>query len=701
MRTIEADPTKEWLGGRTRIAVDIGGTFTDLVVETEGQQRYEDKSPTTPNEPADGLFDVLQKASAALNVELSELLATCRIFTLGTTFATNAILELKGARTGLICTRGFRDDLAIRRGYISRNEDFRDPFPLELVPRHLRLEVDERIDRHGQIVTPLDRESVVRAARTFEEEGVASVAVSLFNSYVNSAHEEEVASVLRRELPGAHVALSSSVLPVVGEYARTSTSVVSAYVAPTTVSRLKSVEARLRNVGFEGSLFVVQNNGGIVDTSLAAQRPELLLLSGPAAGAPGARATTAGAEERNLVLFDMGGTSTDITVLRDGKAVIAEELEINRYHVMTPSVDVRAVAAGGGAIAHLDAGGFLKVGPASAGAVPGPAALGRGGEEPTVTDANLLLGRLDPNLYANGKIPLYPELSRAAMERLGERMGRTADEVAEGVVRIAERTMANAIKVFCLDQGIDVRKFSLVSAGGAGGLHAVEIARILGVRRVYVSRSAAVFCAMGMLEADLQRDFVRSYIAPVEGADLGELNAALALLGESASDEVARARWPIDDLDYRYSLALQYSGQSSEIEVDVSPVATAEELLRVAEEFHRKHEAAFGHRKASGHVLVTKTKLTVSGRVPHLSVPPLPAGDSPPEPTGRREVVFSTEGKREARVYSEDAISPNSLIEGPAVVEGRNTTILLPPGSAATADSAGTLVIDVGTKSSE
>lgn len=696
METREADPAKH-SKARTRIAVDIGGTFTDLVVEADGHQRYENKSPTTPAEPADGLFDVLSKASAALNVELSELLATCGLFTLGTTFATNAILELKGARTGLICTKGFRDDLAIRRGYISHNEDFRDPFPTELVPRYLRLEVPERIDRDGRVVVPLDHDAVLQAARTFAKEGVSSVAVSLFNSYVNAVHEQEVSRILKSELPEAHVALSSSVLPVVGEYARTSTSVVSAYVAPTTVSRLKSVEARLREAGFGGSLFVVQNNGGIVDIDLAAKRPELLLLSGPAAGAPGARATTARAADRNVVLFDMGGTSTDITVLRNGQAVIAEELEINRYHVMTPSVDVRAVAAGGGAIAHVDAGGFLKVGPASAGAVPGPAALNRGGKEPTVTDANLLLGRLDPDLYANGEIPLYPKLSRAALEQLGGKLNRAADEVAVGVVRIAEQTMANAIKVFCLNQGVDVRKFSLVSAGGAGGLHAVEIARNLGVRRVYVSRSAAVFCAMGMLEADLQRDFVRSYITAMEGASPVELNAALERLELSAKEEVTRARWPVDDLDYRFSLALQYRGQTSEIEVDVDSPVTAAELGRAEEEFHRKHEEAFGHRKASGHVLITKTKLTVSGRVPRLTVPPLAKGDMEPTPSGTRKVVFSTAGKREARVYAESSMAPNSRVEGPAVIEGRNTTILLPPGSAASADEAGTLVIAVDT----
>ena len=464
-----------------RIGVDVGGTFTDMVLRDAAGAVRIFKSPSVPADPSEGVLGVLRLAAQQLDITLTALLRDCALFVHGSTVATNTILEKKGARVGMLTTEGFRDSLEIRRGIRENQWDHRSPFPQVLVPRYLRLPVRGRIAADGTELAPLKPEDVDAAAKVFAEEGVESVAVCLFNSFLDGAHERAVGDRLAKTWSGQWVSLSSEVMPTMGEYERGSTAVVNAYVAPKVSSYLRALDEQLRQFGLPRSLLLLQSNGGAVSVDQVAARPVMLVLSGPAAGVGALKGCAAPGEKANLISMEIGGTSCDVMVMARGDVPVTDELTIDGYHLTTPSVEIHTVGAGGGTIAWVDDAGLLHAGPQGAGARPGPAAYGLGGEKPTVTDAQLVLGRLRPGPLAGGAVTLDADLARKAIEtKLAKPLGLSVEEAAAGVIRLLEQNLLHAVERLSIERGHNPATFTLVAAGGAGPMHGTTVARALG-----------------------------------------------------------------------------------------------------------------------------------------------------------------------------------------------------------------------------
>ena len=473
-------PTAPW-----RIGVDVGGTFTDLaLIDAEGRLSIV-KTPSVPTDPARGVIDALGKAAAGYGMSVGALLAGCRLFVHGSTVATNTVLEGKGAKVGLLVTDGFRDSLEIRRGLRENPWDHRTPFAPPMVPRHLRRPVRGRQDPDGREIAPLEPDDVRAACALFRQEGVEAVAICLFNAYADGRHERAAEAIVREAWDGRWISLSSAVAPTIGEYARTSTTVTNAAVAPRVVGYLRALDAELKALGLPGTLLVSQSNGGIVSVDQIAVRPVNLVLSGPAAGVGALRLAAQALGDADLISMEIGGTSCDVALMSAGRVATSDDLEIAGYHLSVPSVEIHTVGAGGGTIAGVDAAGMLFAGPKGAGARPGPACYGFGGCEPTVTDAQLVLGRLAPGAYAGGSVTLDPERAREAIRtRLAEPLGLSVEDAAAGVIRLVEQNLLHAVERISVQRGFDPRGFTLVPAGGAGPLHwRVAAASALGAKR--------------------------------------------------------------------------------------------------------------------------------------------------------------------------------------------------------------------------
>ena len=491
-----------------RIGVDVGGTFTDLVVADEGGRLIcLAKAPSRPGSPEEGVIDALGRAADSLGIDTSSLLGGCERFVHGTTVATNALLTHRGARVGLLTTEGFRDALAIRRGIRENVWDHRAPYPPQLVPRYLRLPAGGRIDWRGEESAPLHEAGVRAAVDRFAAERVEAVAVCLFNAYLNPSHEERAGEILSEALPEAFIVLSSRAAPIMGEYERTSTAAVSAFLGPRISAYLGELEQALGRMGYRGPLMLLQSNGGMATVAHCRRHPAALVLSGPAAGAAAGRIYAAENGTRDAVFFDMGGTSCDVTLLRGGRPGMVDRSAVGGYHVALPSVEVHTIGTGGGTVVWVDSGGGLRVGPESAGAEPGPASYGRGGALPTLTDAHLILGRLDPRGLLGGEMPLSIDLAEEAFSaHAAGALGMTAQLTAASAVRLASRQMAGAVQTICSRHGADPRRMALVAGGGAGGLSAPAVGRICGMSRVIVPREAAGACAVGMAGSPVRYD---------------------------------------------------------------------------------------------------------------------------------------------------------------------------------------------------
>ena len=551
-----------------RIGVDIGGTFTDAVLVDEQGDLISVKSPSRPDDPAQGMIAAIEMLARRCGMTVQKLLGECALLVHGSTVATNILLERKGARVGLLATEGFRDSLEIRRGKRIDPWDHRTPYAPVLVPRYLRLPVRERIDRMGRELFPVDRSTIESALSVFAGEGVESVAICLLNSYLNPSHEREVAAIVRERLPSVTVSVSSEIVPLAGEYERTSTTVVDAYVAPRLTRYLNSLQGRLRELGLKQPLLLVKNNGGtgLVDDIIG--NPVVVTLSGPAAGVGALEYIGACLGNRNMISVEVGGTSCDVLLMAEGQVKVTDILTIGDYEVLIPSVEIHTVGAGGGTIAGVDAAGVLFVGPQGAGAVPGPACYGLGGVEPTVTDANLLLGRLRSGAYANGTLTLDAERAETAIhDRLARPLGISTEEAAAGILQVVEQRMLHAVSYISVQRGLDPRSFTLISGGGAGALHIAEVARTLGARRAYVPRVAGVFCALGMLNSDVRHDLVRSRLSMVDETPPGEVDSEFRALEDAARSALRRELFTDDRIDFERYLDLRYRGQQWDVRV--------------------------------------------------------------------------------------------------------------------------------------
>ena len=508
------------MDNKCRIGIDVGGTFTDIVAVSDTGTVTFSKAASTPNDPSIGVMNAVERLADELGINSETLLSKTESIVHGTTVATNALLERKGAKTGLLTTLGHRDVLEMREGLKDDRYNMRLPAPAPLVPRFLRLGVRERIKPDGSIHTKLDNTSLDEAINKLREEKVTSVAVCYLHAYKEPKHEQETKKILEAKLPGVSVSISSEVFPEIKEYERVSTTIVNAYVRPIVENYLNRLEERLKNAGYEGSVLIILSHGGVAPIEEAIRLSAATVLSGPAGGVAGSKYGASLIGAGDLVPFDMGGTSTDISMIVNGEPALSSTRGIAGQRIALQSLDIVSIASGGGSIARVDAGGILRVGPESAGALPGPACYGKGGTEVAVTDASVVLGFLDPGNFLGGRETLDVAAAEAALSRLANQLSVEPAEAAEGVHKVINTQMAEGIRLVSVRRGVDPRKFALLSFGGAAGIHITEIARQLEVQRVIIPRTAAVLSAWGMLATDLRYEVSRTHIG-----DTGSLKA--------------------------------------------------------------------------------------------------------------------------------------------------------------------------------
>ena len=663
------------------VGVDIGGTFTDVVAHDAGGGRVlVAKSPSIPDDPASAVMNAL----SALDLDLG---AVAR-FRHGATIATNTVLERNGAKLGVITTRGFRDVLIVGRGHRSDLYDIKATRPEGLVKRSAVIEVDERLGPGGEVLLPLDEAGVAAAARMLGKRGVDAVAICFLHSYANPAPEARAAEIVARVLPGTAISRSSEVLAEHREYERFATTALNAYVAPVMSRYLRELEDRLGRAGLRAAPEIMTSSGGSWPFRRMARLPVNSMLSGPAGGVIGALALAAELGEADLVSYDMGGTSTDVCLIREGRYGLQSEGEIAGLPNRAAQIEINSVGAGGGSIAYLDTGGFLNVGPRSAGAVPGPACYGRGGEEPTVTDANVVLGRFRPSAPLGGEIEISHDLAARAIEGLARRLGLDSPTTAEGIVRIAVTRMTGAIKEISVMRGLDPRSFTLFAFGGAGPLHAGLIAEELGMARVVVPPLSGAFSAHGLLVADSRRDLSRTRIMALEAVDLAAVRAMLAPMREAARAELAADGFAPEAMRFEEFVDLRYVGQAYELTTPLDPgMARIEELI---EAFHRVYEQRYAHRDA-GPVEAVSFRLSAHGLTEKPPAPGLEGGGGTAR-LGERSVRFGDEAL-ETPVWRRELLGEGALIDGPAVIEEAGATTLVPPNFRLERHRSGALIL--------
>jgi N-methylhydantoinase A len=671
---------------RARIGVDVGGTFTDVVVARGGAVTVY-KVPSTPAAPEEGVLDGLEAAVAdGLDP------GTVGFFAHGTTVATNALLERTWADAGLVTTDGFRDALEIGRQTRPSLYDFDAEKPEPVVPRDRRVEVAGRLDERGRELEPLDEQAVRAAAADLRERDVDSVAVSLLFAFENPAHEERVGEILREEL-SVPVSLSSEVLPEIREYERTLATCINAALAPTMERYVGALRSGLADAGVPAQLGIMQSNGGTMAAAAARDRPVDTLLSGPAAGVQGATHVAGAAGMDDLITVDMGGTSCDVSLVRGGEPTISTEQTVGDYPVSVPMVDVHTIGAGGGSIAWVDAGGALRVGPRSAGAEPGPICYGRGGTRPTVTDAHLLLGRIDPGVFFDGDDPPVQAVREGLADAVADPLGMSPEEAAAGVLEVANANMERALRVVSVERGHDPRAFGLVAYGGAGPLHACRLAEELDVPRVLVPASAGVLSALGLLISDTVYDYGTTMVRPWADVDPGTVAETLDRFEREGRERLASEGFEPERRRLERSLDLRYAGQSFDLRVPV-PEADPDgsTLAAVADRFHERHERRYGHASPDEPLELVAVRLRAVGVVEPPELSP-PAAGGPAAPADERAVTF--DGRvHDTPVYRREELTAETAFDGPALVEGTESTTVVHPGQHASVDDAGNLLVD-------
>jgi len=691
-----ADPERQTsLEPPWRIGIDVGGTFTDLVmVDRLGAIRVI-KVPSTPEDPSDGVLAAVDQAAGKLGISTQELLACCNHFVHASTVATNVVIEGQGGPVGMLVTRGFRDSVQIRRGMRRNAWDHRVPFPPVLAPRYLRRPVSGRIDRNGEEFEPLSTSDVLDAIEFFKQEGVQSLAVCLFNSFLNDIHELTVGQIIKKHYPDAWITLSSHVTHVMGEYERSSTALLNAYIAPKIVSYMTRLSDALTNRGLKSPLLVVQNNGGTLTVDNVRERPISLLLSGPAAGV-GALSLYGKTLGRTRALsMEIGGTSCDVMLISDDGAEMASEFEFGGYHVALPSIDIHSIGAGGGTVAGVDRGGMLFAGPQGAGADPGPAAYGRGGSEPTVTDAQLVLGRLKPGPLS-GDRHLDLDLAVGAIEtRIAKPLGMTVERAAAGMLRIVEQQLYHAVEKISAQRGHDPRRFTLVAAGGAGPMHGCAIGRMLNVGSVYVPRLAGAFCALGMLNAPVRHEFGRTLFCDI-GEDAEEsLTSIITEYEMVARDQLDSDGFLPHEVQIRNELELRHPGQIGALPIEL-PQAGAIDWSAIVKEFKSVHQRLYGHKDDESLLEIAGVRVVGIGFFPSLIFEHYEPIRSSPPVAETRLVYFEDHGERvPTSIFNGSDLFAGAVINGPAIVEETTTSIVIEPQAVCSVDEFGNYSIQL------
>ena len=689
---------------RYRLGIDIGGTFTDIVLLGEDGNVHTKKILSTPDDYSRAIEEGVRRLLAETGVAADAIAEVSH----GTTVATNAIIERKGVRVALITTQGFRDILEIARYRAPQLYDvfFRKPEPL--VERRLRFEVPERMAASGETVTPLDTDALLAVADKCIEEKVDAVAVVFINAYTNGAHEEEAAAVIREKYPDLPVTMSSELVPQIQEYERTSTTVVNAYIRPVIERYARRLEDRLKTIGIKVPLNIMQSNGGVLPGDLAARRPIFIIESGPAAGVVGAQRLGERLGLGDTIVFDMGGTTAKASIIVGGEYGTAPETEVGGgaalghrmirgggYVVQAPTIDIAEVGAGGGSIAWIDAGGGIQVGPHSAGAAPGPVCYGQGGTEPTVTDANLLLGYLNPDVLVGGDLALDKIGAERAVAAIGEKLGQSVTDTAYGIHLIANARMMRALSAVSSERGLDPAGFGAFAFGGNGGVHVCGLADSLGLNQVIVPPAAGLFSALGLIFADVEHQCIRAYYQPIDSLDLDALNRTFDLLKGEATDLLEADGYSDARRDLSFSVEVKYIGQNMALPIPVARLPlTRDDLEALSEEFAVAHDVTFGYRSDQERLQLVSLKVIGRG-IPDS--PRLPdevriGGEHSPA-TGKRQAYFGPEhGWLETPVVHRADLTETPR-PGPLIVEEYDTTTVVRPGWTASRDDWNNIVL--------
>jgi N-methylhydantoinase A len=673
-----------------RVGVDVGGTFTDVVVAAESGLTML-KVPSTPESPDRGVLDGLDAATDRADFAPAD----ADFFGHGTTVATNALLEREWAETALVTTGGFRDAVEIGRQTRPSLYDLRAEKPDPIVERDRRFEVPERLDRRGDVVEPFDEDAARAVARSIADAGVESVAVAFLFAFENDAHERRMREALHEEGVDCEVSLSSDVLPEIREYERTLATSINAALKPVMNRYLGRLEAGVEDAGVPAAVKVMQSNGGMASASATRERPVNTLLSGPAAGVRGAAHVAGESGVDDVLTMDMGGTSCDVSLVQDGDPVVTTEGQVGDYPVTVPMVDVHTIGAGGGSIAWVDEGGSLRVGPRSAGAEPGPICYGRGGTEPTVTDAHLLLGRIDPASFFEGSAD-EATVREAVRERVADPLDLSVAAAAQGIVDVANANMERALRVVSVERGHDPRDFSLVAYGGAGPLHAAELAAELDVPRVVVPRSAGVLSALGLLISDAAYEEGVSAVRPWAEVDPANLTERFEAMEAEGRERLESEGYGPERRQFERAVDLRYRGQSFDLRVSLpAGRLDAESLRAAADRFHDRHERRYGHASPDEPVELVTIRVRSRGVVdpPTLSMADGETVDGEATPRTTRPATFGGE-TGETPVYDRETLGPGADVDGPAVIEGVESTAVVPPGADAHVDDLGNVVIE-------
>jgi len=683
-----------------RLGIDAGGTFTDFILadKTGGVRIF--KVLSTPNEPTKAIKNGLRLITEETGLSAEEIVSNADLCINGTTVGLNALITHTGAKTGLIATRGHEDSLEIRLGHKEDGYRYDPDYPpaTMLVPRHLRRGVDERVLSDGSVRTPLKEEDVRAACRYFIAEGVESVAISFVWSVLHPEHEQRAAEIVREMMPGVRLTVGCQLYPQVREYTRTSTAVVNAYLAPILQRYVEAIDAYFRELGSKHPVRYFQSNGGLALGKVVTDQSVYAINSGPASAPQAALDVAAPWGDKNIITCDMGGTSFDITLTKDGQANVNKNIDFLRYRIGIPMIQVETLGAGGGSIGWIDEMGLMQMGPQSAGSEPGPVCYGQGGENPTTTDANLVLGYLNADGLVGGRLPLDVDKARAAIKaKLADPLGISVEKAAYGMFTIVNNNMVNAIRRVSVERGYDPRDFVLMGAGGATGAHITALAREMGISKVLISKLASGLCAYGQIISDVKYNYMAPAPLRLEGAEAAKrLDTLFNQLEDRGRDDLKGDGFAEDDISIRRSLDMRYVGQVHECTVEISPFEVTETSLeKIKEAFHARHRELYTYDEPHNAVEVVNVESTINGHVAKPARMKLAAGQGAASALkGHREMVFDADGlAQNTPVYDGSALGAGDTLHGPAVIEEVTTTIVVEPGWTVTLHETGTYVL--------
>ncbi len=683
---------------RYRIGIDVGGTFTDfLLLDSNGNVAVY-KTSTTPDDPAVGLLNGLAEMATERGMSLPDFVQTVDVIVHGTTVATNAVLTGNGVSTGLLTTRGFRDALQMRRGIREAQYNNRYTAPEPLVPRYLRQTVRERIDYRGQVRLALDETDVSNVIENFKEAGVDAVAICFMHAHANASHEQQAAQMLQREFPEVYLSVSSELLPQIRFYDRTSTTVLNAFVGPLVQRYLERLTARLFEMGFAGVLLIMQSNGGVAAPDVTMRMAANTLLSGPAAGPVAGLSFVEPHGYSDCITVDMGGTSFDAALIVDRQPHVVTDGRINGHLLALPMLDIHTIGAGGGSIGWIDSGGFLRMGPQSAGAMPGPACYGRGGARPTSTDADLVLGYLTPDFFLGGKLNLYPGLARTAIaQHVAQPLGMSIEEAAAGMYAVINNNMADGIRAISIQRGYDPRDFPLVVAGGAGPIHAAVIAQELEIPLLLIPRASSIFCAAGMLLSDLKHNYVRTFPTALNALDEHVLRDLCTTMAAEAYKTLSAEHVEPERQHLHFSLDLRSVGQFHEVNI---PLLTSEietfDRHAIIDRFQARHDQLYGYSVPETPLELVSIRLTAIGETekPRLPRQQRQSPDAERAMRGQRHVYSPDKRNFElVPVYNGDELNYGNRVTGPAIIEQVTTTIFVPSSYQVVCDPFGSFAM--------